>query len=411
MRLKSGRSDLSSAHRTRSLSCSDKLCRWLALGAQGALALAGCERALCAPVALSGVVVGADPQGARESQCEALRRALCERLVPLTGALTQARRVGGVELHVLENSSPFVFRSAKAVVKAHMQEREEREANIDERDYESDKETMTKTETERARKRVRVSHSSHSTESDKDRHTDAQRDRERDRRSAPQREKAQPCGNSINWQRYCRTTADSSAVRERKQLVCGGSVEVTMAQTGLPQGSSLNKLQQQLLLQSQSERESSSSNNNSNDVCKNNNNDDEAKKKSNNKSKGPGKLLYSRLSSFALAQLVDSLNVVAAADDMHTGINSDIQSHGLETMRVSDANAHRFDYAQWKRRMRARVFSQQQQHLQCTENALSAALAAAHEYRRREHDFFHTHEIFSQWKIEKQEDSKSTSRK
>lgn len=323
-----------------------------------------------------------------------------------------------MELHLLENSLPFVFRSAKAVVKARIQEREEREAHSGVREDESD--TMAETETaERARKRVRVAHSSSSTENDKDTLIVTQRDRERNRRHMSQREKAQPCGNSINWQRYCRTTTDD-AVRERKQNVCGGSVEVTMAHTGLPQGSSLNKLQQQLLLQSQNEREScphdnysNSNNNNKNgDNNKNDDNDDDkAKKKPTNKSKGPGKLLYSRLSSFALAQLVDSLNTAVAADDTHTGINADKNTHNGETTRVCDANAYRFDYAQWKRRMRARVLSLQQQGLQCTENALSAALAAAHEYRRREDDFFHAHEIFSQWKTEKREDLISTPRK
>jgi hypothetical protein len=75
LRTKSGRSDLPLHRRTRSLCCSDKVARWVGVGAQGALLAA----LLCAPLPLASVSVwagGGAGVDAAVAAGEALRRAL-----------------------------------------------------------------------------------------------------------------------------------------------------------------------------------------------------------------------------------------------------------------------------------------------------------------------------------------------
>ncbi|KAL3659963.1 hypothetical protein V7S43_014889 [Phytophthora oleae] len=75
-RVKSGRSDLPVDKQTLSMSCSDKLAKWNALGLQGSLLLQWFE-----PIFLNSIVVSEDTQaqsGAKQKQ--ALQRALCARL-------------------------------------------------------------------------------------------------------------------------------------------------------------------------------------------------------------------------------------------------------------------------------------------------------------------------------------------
>lgn len=81
LRTKSGRSDISDAHRTTSMSCSDKICRWQAMGLEGAL-LAGL---IDGPILLSGIAVGKDPFSSPDDQLVALKRALVDRMgnIPL----------------------------------------------------------------------------------------------------------------------------------------------------------------------------------------------------------------------------------------------------------------------------------------------------------------------------------------
>eukprot|EP01040_Poterioochromonas_malhamensis_P014998 gene14998-16700_t len=68
-RTKSSRSD--TQHPTNSMSCSDKICRWLHLGLQGKVLYN-----LVGKVELSGIIVGRDPSAATEAQLQALQRAL-----------------------------------------------------------------------------------------------------------------------------------------------------------------------------------------------------------------------------------------------------------------------------------------------------------------------------------------------
>jgi len=73
-RSKPGRSDLPPSRRTLSLSCTDKVCRWILLGLQGALL-----SRWVAPVLLSSVVVSADPRSTPAAMEQALDRAVVER--------------------------------------------------------------------------------------------------------------------------------------------------------------------------------------------------------------------------------------------------------------------------------------------------------------------------------------------
>lgn len=75
-RVKSGRSDLPVDKQTLSMSCSDKLAKWTALGIQGTLLLRWFE-----PIFLTSIVVSADlASSSREAQLEAMNRALVSRL-------------------------------------------------------------------------------------------------------------------------------------------------------------------------------------------------------------------------------------------------------------------------------------------------------------------------------------------
>ena len=76
LRLKSGRSNLPSHLRSVSMSCSDKICKWMVLGLQGHGIL---NYFLSKPIMLSSVVVSHDIRAKISSQKEALERALLQR--------------------------------------------------------------------------------------------------------------------------------------------------------------------------------------------------------------------------------------------------------------------------------------------------------------------------------------------
>lgn len=76
IRLKSGRSDIPDKNKTTSLSCSDKICRWLFLGVQGAIL-----SLLISNIQITKVVVALDMLSASAMvQREALHRAIVNRL-------------------------------------------------------------------------------------------------------------------------------------------------------------------------------------------------------------------------------------------------------------------------------------------------------------------------------------------
>lgn len=96
VRTKAGRSDLPAGRRCRSLSCSDKLCRWRLVGLQGAVLAA-----VVGHVPLSGVVVSVSHE--RGPARLALSRALCGRVAAAKACL---RAAAGSEVAAAGGAEP-----------------------------------------------------------------------------------------------------------------------------------------------------------------------------------------------------------------------------------------------------------------------------------------------------------------
>jgi tRNA-specific adenosine deaminase 1 len=79
LRTKPGRAD---SMPTKSMSCSDKIALWNAVGIQGALA-----SRFFAPLYISGVIIGGTPEGMRDMLYEDCQRAFWGRLASLKGTL------------------------------------------------------------------------------------------------------------------------------------------------------------------------------------------------------------------------------------------------------------------------------------------------------------------------------------
>ncbi|POM76253.1 TRNA-specific adenosine deaminase [Phytophthora palmivora] len=98
-RMKSGRSDLPLEKQTLSMSCSDKLAKWNALGLQGSLLLQWFE-----PIFLSSIVVSGDDQAMSVvKQEQALQRALCARLEERTALVEGSPK--GFNPHSIKSSA------------------------------------------------------------------------------------------------------------------------------------------------------------------------------------------------------------------------------------------------------------------------------------------------------------------
>lgn len=173
LRTKSGKSTIDEKYRTTSMSCSDKLCRWSHLGCLGAVVSSCIET-----VYFKSIIVGEDPLGIRDSQYQALKRSLQDRVGPWTCEHKQP------DLYIVENSR---FRYGKC---------------NQERKYAS--KLPSKLESSVAGDELEL--------------------------------KALPCGTSINWIRDSSNGDTSKSSSKRIKYCNGGSIEVTLAHLGALQG-------------------------------------------------------------------------------------------------------------------------------------------------------------------------------
>lgn len=220
LRTKSGRSDIPAPQRCFSHSCSDKLCRWVLLGMQGSLLAPW-----LAPVSLTGVFVDADPAAVQGAQETALRRAVEGRCTDFrsringccgcSGAKTCFMCMPASEWRLSVHAGP-TFQYGKSIMESQLAA------------------GSAKTE-------ALVLNSSETAE------------------EKPKSKKLQPSGMSLNWVRdvvicaahaeACRTQhrccdfievpndaipSSSAKSSKRRRLIWarGGTVEVTLAQTG-----------------------------------------------------------------------------------------------------------------------------------------------------------------------------------
>lgn len=179
LRLKTGRSDI--IHRSQSKSCSDKICRWMALGLQG-----GLLHAILGHVPLAGVIVAQDPATSTADQLAALQRALITRW---NSSLAGERQL---ELYVVQSEA---FASSKSIVKHRLSQRPISSSALPHPVAVID-ESMLSAKFKKRRRR-----------------DDSGSDM-----------KPFPCATSINWQ------------------LGYSEAEVTIAQSGLPQGASMRQL-------------------------------------------------------------------------------------------------------------------------------------------------------------------------
>ena len=203
LRTKSGRSDLPEKQRSTSMSCSDKICRWMHLGLQGSLLAPFVE-----PLYLNRIIVGKDPLALDEAQYAALERALLSRCSGL------ARYP---HLAIPDNTGGFSM--GKCNVQHTLLNRK--------------KEVREKKEQEEIRAGEGL------------RSLQGVRKRKQGLEGPLRKSKARPSGSSINW--ICdmpfypgasKSDGSKGQGRGKLRVVAGGSLEVTQAQAGILQGAS-----------------------------------------------------------------------------------------------------------------------------------------------------------------------------
>lgn len=213
-RTKSSRSD--TQHPTNSMSCSDKICRWLHLGLQGKVL-----HNLIGKIELSGIIVGRDPSATTEAQLQALQRALHRRCE------ADAEAKEAIDILIVDEEG-LQFSSSKGNVKHRLTNtatEESTTANIEVTNEEKVNEVGNKRTAEinelSSKKKKRI-----------------------------KKLQPVPCGTSINWISSPPTSPHTNNTSPLIALLSGyfdeikhnikstksGNQEVTIAHTGLPHG-------------------------------------------------------------------------------------------------------------------------------------------------------------------------------
>ena len=224
-RTKSTRSDI--AHPTSSMSCSDKICRWRHVGLQGSQYLG-----LLGRVPLSGVVLGSDPNTTLEHQHSAARRALIDRFDGLSTASDP--------LFLAVVDDPLFSRSKSVLKHRHqlLDDQKEQPNSLTSDLSAADSKMSDGSVPVVAVDATRVS------KRPVDDHPPSDPQPSKKARTA-KKAGPLPYGQSINWHLAVPGISDEDflpQIATKTRAVLGGTQEVTIAHTGLPQGKNIENL-------------------------------------------------------------------------------------------------------------------------------------------------------------------------
>ena len=104
LRIKSSRSNIPDHLRTSSMSCSDKLIKWSIFGLQGSLL----STLIKNPIVLNSICVSLDPRATPDEQCNALRRAIPERIQAVWEALEKNDEVNNSQKRIVKSAPPNI---------------------------------------------------------------------------------------------------------------------------------------------------------------------------------------------------------------------------------------------------------------------------------------------------------------
>lgn len=210
LRLKSSRSNIPPEQRSTSMSCSDKIVRWLLFGIQGSLLSAFIPE----PIVLSSICVSKDPRSVGGGQLAALQRAIPKRIKSALTAMVHQTNDMRLNVHVVDT----IFESSKSASENRYfeaQHHNERKRSINHSTYSVSKQKISSM--------GRQDSSQNSTQhiSYTSKHI---------------AKKASACGMSINWYQSCISHGTETKKDDKK------STEITIGATGLKRGKKPKKI-------------------------------------------------------------------------------------------------------------------------------------------------------------------------